>query len=34
MFSVSFRTLLSKEVLRFWKVAAQTIAAPVLDDIP
>jgi len=27
---VGFRTLLYKEVLRFWKVAFQTIAAPVL----
>ena len=27
---VGFRTLLYKEVLRFWKVAFQTVAAPVL----
>ena len=26
----SFRTLLQKELLRFWKVAVQTVAAPVL----
>ena len=25
-----FRTLFYKEVLRFWKVATQTVAAPVL----
>ena len=29
-FSVGFQTLLYKETLRFWKVATQTIAAPVL----
>jgi ABC-2 type transport system permease protein len=28
-----FQTLLYKEVLRFWKVAAQTIAAPVLTAL-
>ena len=28
--SVGFQTLLYKETLRFWKVAAQTVAAPVL----
>ena len=28
--SVGFQTLLYKEMLRFWKVATQTIAAPVL----
>ena len=27
---VGFRTLLYKEVLRFWKVSSQTVAAPVL----
>ena len=30
MFSVGFRTLFYKESLRFWKVATQTVAAPVL----
>ncbi|MDQ1920520.1 ABC transporter permease [Massilia pseudoviolaceinigra] len=30
MFSVGFQTLLYKEMLRFWKVATQTVAAPVL----
>jgi ABC-2 type transport system permease protein len=30
-FSVSFRTLFYKEILRFWKVATQTIAAPVVS---
>ena len=25
-----FRTLLNKEVLRFWKLSFQTVAAPVL----
>src|SRR5215203_5682247 len=30
MFSVGFQTLLYKETLRFWKVATQTIAAPIL----
>ncbi|MGZ8356033.1 MAG: ABC transporter permease [Telluria sp.] len=29
-FSVGFQTLLYKETLRFWKVATQTIAAPIL----
>ena len=29
-FSVGFQTLLYKETLRFWKVATQTVAAPVL----
>ena len=33
MFSTSFKTLFYKEVLRFWKVAAQTITAPVLSSI-
>lgn len=28
--SVGFRTLFFKEILRFWKVATQTIAAPIL----
>ena len=31
--SPGFRTLLFKEVLRFWKVAFQTIAAPVLTAV-
>ncbi|MCS0614568.1 ABC transporter permease [Massilia kyonggiensis] len=31
MFSVGFRTLFYKEILRFWKVATQTIAAPVVS---
>jgi ABC-2 type transport system permease protein len=30
---VSFRTLLVKEILRFWKVSFQTIAAPVLTAV-
>ena len=30
---VSFRTLLTKEMLRFWKVSFQTIAAPVLTAV-
>jgi ABC-2 type transport system permease protein len=30
---VGFRTLLYKEVLRFWKVAFQTVAAPVLTAL-
>jgi len=30
---VGFRTLLYKEVLRFWKVAFQTVAAPVLTAV-
>ncbi|WP_338846181.1 ABC transporter permease [Massilia sp. W12] len=33
MFSVGFRTLLYKENLRFWKVATQTVAAPVLTAL-
>ena len=28
-----FRTLLYKEVLRFWKVSFQTVAAPVLTTL-
>ena len=28
-----FRTLLYKEVLRFWKVSVQTVAAPVLTAL-
>ncbi|HWJ93822.1 MAG TPA: ABC transporter permease, partial [Telluria sp.] len=28
--SVGFRTLFYKETLRFWKVAMQTVAAPIL----
>ena len=31
--SVGFRTLLYKEVLRFWKVSFQTVAAPVLTGV-
>jgi ABC-2 type transport system permease protein len=31
--AVSFRTLLKKEMLRFWKVSFQTIAAPVLTAV-
>ena len=31
--AVGFRTLLIKEVLRFWKVSFQTIAAPVLTGV-
>ena len=30
MISTGFRTLVYKETLRFWKVATQTVAAPVL----
>jgi ABC-2 type transport system permease protein len=30
-YSVGFRTLFYKEILRFWKVATQTIAAPVVS---
>jgi ABC-2 type transport system permease protein len=30
---IGFRTLLYKEVLRFWKVAFQTVAAPVLTSL-
>ena len=30
---IGFRTLLYKEVLRFWKVAFQTVAAPVLTAL-
>jgi ABC-2 type transport system permease protein len=28
--STGFRTLFYKEILRFWKVATQTVAAPIL----
>jgi ABC-2 type transport system permease protein len=31
--SAGFRTLLHKEVLRFWKVSVQTVAAPVLSAL-
>ncbi|MEW5880688.1 MAG: ABC transporter permease [Pseudomonadota bacterium] len=31
--AVGFRTLLYKEVLRFWKVSFQTVAAPVLTGV-
>src|SRR5580692_12924229 len=30
---IGFRTLLYKEMLRFWKVSFQTIAAPVLTAV-
>lgn len=33
MFGIGFRTLLWKELLRFWKVSFQTIAAPVLTAL-
>ena len=33
MFSVGFLTLLRKELLRFWKVSFQTVAAPVLTAL-
>ena len=29
-----WKMLLTKEVLRFWRVALQTIAAPVLTSVP
>ncbi len=32
-FSIGFRTLLRKEVLRFWKVSFQTVAAPILTGV-
>jgi ABC-2 type transport system permease protein len=32
-FSVGFKTLFYKEILRFWKVATQTIAAPVVTSM-
>jgi ABC-2 type transport system permease protein len=32
-FSVGFRTLFYKEILRFWKVATQTIAAPIVTSM-
>ncbi|WP_198117863.1 ABC transporter permease [Massilia rhizosphaerae] len=31
LFSVGFKTLFYKEILRFWKVATQTVAAPVVS---
>jgi ABC-2 type transport system permease protein len=31
--SVGFRTLFYKEILRFWKVATQTVAAPVVTSM-
>jgi ABC-2 type transport system permease protein len=31
--AVAFRTLLTKEMLRFWKVSFQTVAAPVLTAV-
>ncbi|MFL6672052.1 MAG: ABC transporter permease [Massilia sp.] len=33
MISVGFRTLFFKETLRFWKVATQTIAAPIVTSM-
>ncbi|MGK5032192.1 ABC transporter permease [Janthinobacterium sp. DSP2-3-3] len=33
MISTGFRTLVYKETLRFWKVATQTVAAPVLTSM-
>ena len=30
LFSMGFRTLFYKESLRFWKVATQTVAAPIV----
>ncbi|MDQ5918468.1 MAG: type transport system permease protein, partial [Pseudomonadota bacterium] len=30
---LGFRTLLMKEVLRFWKVSFQTVAAPVVTAL-
>jgi ABC-2 type transport system permease protein len=33
LFSVGFQTLLYKESLRFWKVATQTVAAPILTAL-
>ena len=33
LFSVGFRTLFYKEILRFWKVATQTIAAPIVTSM-
>jgi len=33
LFSVGFRTLFYKEILRFWKVATQTVAAPVVTSM-
>ncbi len=30
---IGFRTLLYKEMLRFWKVSFQTVAAPVLTAV-
>ena len=31
--AIAFRTLLAKEMLRFWKVSFQTVAAPVLTAV-
>jgi ABC-2 type transport system permease protein len=31
--AIAFRTLLTKEMLRFWKVSFQTVAAPVLTAV-
>jgi ABC-2 type transport system permease protein len=33
VFSVGFSTLFHKEILRFWKVATQTIAAPIVTSM-
>jgi ABC-2 type transport system permease protein len=30
---VGFRTLFYKEILRFWKVATQTVAAPIVTSM-
>ena len=32
-FSVGFKTLFYKEILRFWKVATQTVAAPIVTSM-
>ena len=33
MFAITFQTLFYKEVLRFWKVATQTITAPIVTAL-
>ena len=33
LISTGFRTLVYKETLRFWKVATQTVAAPILTAV-
>ena len=30
---IGFQTLLKKEILRFWKVSFQTVAAPILNAV-